>query len=52
MFMATKLRKCVAYMTIITWSFEITWQTKNCHFHNAYGHKIWQDGDFLSDFYQ
>ena len=32
----------------ITWSREIMWQIKiiTFYYHNAYGHQIWQDGDF------
>ena len=35
------------FYSLITWSCEITWQTKTfyLHYHNAYDHKTWQNGD-------
>ena len=57
--MASKLDRMVTYLdcllsvksngSIITWFFEITWQTKTLyfHYHNDFGHKTWQVMTYL-----
>ena len=46
--MVTKLEGFLptSFGPLITWSWEIAWQTKTIylHYHNAYGQKAWQDG--------
>ena len=56
--MTTKLDRVVSYHqglptiksydSLITWSWEIMWQTKYklyLHYHNAYGYQTWQDAN-------